>query len=142
MKITNLEYSSKEQVKNLKFNAENTKKVYRALASSFENITKEKFEVILKKIKKEFENQKIQQRTPNRVSHRRADKIRKKTIYHIEGKFIKPKVYEFIIESQGGTYIKELINGDNGRTTPSITEIFEIFGFPLECKKLDVLKIY
>jgi len=76
------------------------------------------------------------------VSHRRADKIRKKTIYHIEGKFIKPKVYEFIIESQGGTYIKELINGDNGRTTPSITEIFEIFGFPLECKKLDVLKIY
>jgi len=139
IKITNLEYSSKEQVKNLKFNAENTKKVYRALTSSFENIPKEKFEVLLKKIKKEFENQKIQQRTPNRVSHRRADKIREKKIFHIEGKFIKPKVYEFIIESQGGTYIKELVNGDNGRTTPSITEIF---GFPLECKKLDVLKIY
>ncbi len=139
IKITNLEYSSKEQVKNLKFNAENTKKVYRALTSSFENISKEKFEVILKKIQKEFLNQKIQQRKPNRVSHRRADKIREKKIYQIEGKFIKPKVYEFIIESQGGTYIKELINGDNGRTTPSITEIF---GFPLECKKLDVLKIY
>ncbi len=139
IKITNLEYSSKEQVKNLKFNAENTKKVYRALTSSFENIPKEKFEVLLKKIKKEFENQKIQQRTPNRVSHRRADKIREKKIYQIEGKFIKPKVYEFIIESQGGTYIKELVNGDNGRTTPSITGIF---GFPLECKKLDVLKIY
>jgi len=139
IKITNLEYSSKEQVKNLKVNAENTKKVYRALTSSFENISKEKFEVLLKKLKKEIENQNIQQRTPNRVSHRRADKIRKKKIYQIEGKFIKPKVYEFIIESQGGTYIKELINGDNGRTTPSITEIF---GFPLECKKLDVLKIY
>ena len=139
IKITNLEYSSKEQVKNLKVNAENTKKVYRALTSSFENISKEKFEVLLKKLKKEIENQNIQQRTPNRVSHRRADKIRKKNIYQIEGKFIKPKVYEFIIESQGGTYIKELINGDNGRTTPSITEIF---GFPLECKKLDVLKIY
>jgi len=139
IKITNLEYSSKEQVKNLKFNAENTKKVYKALTSSFESISKEKFEILLKKIKKEFENQKIQQRTPNRVSHRRADKIREKKIYQIEGKFIKPKIYEFIIESQGGTYIKELINGDNGRTTPSLTEIF---GFPLECKKLDVLKIY
>jgi tRNA pseudouridine synthase 10 len=73
------------------------------------------------------------------VSHRRADKIREKKIFQIEGKFIKPKVFEFIVEAQGGTYIKEIIHGDNGRTTPSFTEIF---GFPIECKKLDVLKIY
>lgn len=139
VKITNLGYSSKEQVKNLKSNAENTKKVYNALTSSNENVSKEKFEVLLKELKVSFENQKIQQRTPNRVSHRRADKIREKTIFQIEGKFIKPKVFEFIIEAQGGTYIKEIINGDNGRTTPSFTEIF---GFPIECKKLDVIKIY
>ncbi|MBY8986945.1 MAG: tRNA pseudouridine(54/55) synthase Pus10 [Candidatus Lokiarchaeota archaeon] len=139
VKISNLAYSTKEQVKNLKFNAENTKKVYKALTSSFENITKEKFETILNELKSAFENQKIQQRTPNRVSHRRADKIREKKIYQIEGKYIKPKIFEFIIEAQGGTYIKEIIHGDNGRTTPSFTDIF---GFPIECKKLDVLKIY
>ncbi|NVM16238.1 MAG: tRNA pseudouridine(54/55) synthase Pus10 [Candidatus Lokiarchaeota archaeon] len=139
VKITNLMYSSKEQVKNLKFNAQNTKKVYRALASSNENVTKEKFAILLNELKTSFENQKIQQRTPNRVSHRRADKIRDKTIFQIEGKFIKPKIFEFIIEAQGGTYIKEILNGDNGRTTPSFTEIF---GFPIECKKLDVIKIY
>ncbi len=139
VKITDLAYSSKEQVKNLKFNAENTKKVYRALTSSLENISKEKFETLLNELKITFENQKIQQRTPNRVSHRRADKIREKKIFQIEGKFIKPKVFEFIVEAQGGTYIKEIINGDNGRTKPSFTEIF---GFPIECKKLDVLKIY
>ena len=139
VKISELVYSSKEQVKNLKFNAENTKKVYRALTSSVENITKEKFETLLLKLKNTFENQKIQQRTPNRVSHRRADKIREKKIFQIEGKFIKPKVFEFIVEAQGGTYIKEIIHGDNGRTTPSFTEIF---GSPIECKKLDVLKIY
>jgi len=139
VQITNLVYSSKEQVKNLKFNAENTKKVYRALTSSFESITKEKFYSILNKLKDTFENQKVQQRTPNRVSHRRADKIREKKIYQIEGKFVKPKVFEFVVEAQGGTYIKEIIHGDNGRTTPSFTEIF---GFPIECKQLDVLKIY
>lgn len=139
VKITDLTYSSKEQVKNLKFNAENTKKVYRALISSLENITKEKFETILNKLKSTFENQKIQQRTPNRVSHRRVDKIREKSIFQIEGKFVKPKLFEFTIEAQGGTYIKEIITGDNGRTKPSFAEIF---GLPLECKKLDVIKIY
>jgi tRNA pseudouridine synthase 10 len=56
----------------------------------------------------------------------------------LEGKFIKPGKFEFLIETQGGTYVKELISGDNGRTTPSITEIF---GFSIVCKKLDVLKI-
>jgi tRNA pseudouridine synthase 10 len=138
IKITNLEYSNKLQVKNLKSNAENTKKIYRALASSSENITKENFEFTLNKLKTIFNNQKIQQRTPQRVSHRRADKIREKRVYQIDGKFIKPKVFEFVVEAQGGTYIKEIINGDNGRTTPSFTEIF---GFPIECKKLDVLEI-
>ncbi len=139
VKISELVYSSKEQVKNLKFNAENTKKVYKALTTSMENITKEKFEALLLKLKIALENQKIQQRTPKRVSHRRADKIREKKIFQIEGKFIKPRLFEFIVEAQGGTYIKEIIHGDDGRTTPSFTEIF---GSPIECKKLDVLKIY
>jgi tRNA pseudouridine synthase 10 len=138
VKISNLEYSNKPQVKELKFNAENTKKVYRALVSSSEGITKEKFEVKLNELKSIFGTQKIKQRTPNRVSHRRADKIREKKVYKIRGTFIKPKVFEFVIEAQGGTYIKELINGDDGRTTPSFTEIF---GFPIECKNLDVLEI-
>ncbi|MHA2287734.1 MAG: tRNA pseudouridine(54/55) synthase Pus10, partial [Promethearchaeota archaeon] len=136
--ISDLVYSSKEQVKNLKNNAENTKKVYRALTSSLEYVTKEQFESLMQKLKTSIEDQKIQQRTPKRVSHRRADKIREKKIFQIEGKFIKPKVFEFIVEAQGGTYIKELIHGDNGRTTPSFSEIF---GFPIECEKLDVLKI-
>lgn len=138
VKITNLGYSNKAQVKELKFNAENTKKVYRALVFSSEGITKEKFEVKLNELKSIFGTQKIKQRTPNRVSHRRADKIREKKVFQIMGKFIKPKVFEFVVEAQGGTYIKEIINGDDGRTTPSFTEIF---GFPIECKNLDVLEI-
>ena len=93
------------------------------------------FADILKNI---FENKELHQRTPYRVSHRRSDKVREKLIYKIEGKLIKPNLYEFIIETQGGTYIKELINGDEGRTTPSFSEIFKT---PLECKELDVLEI-
>ena len=139
IKVTDLKYGSKERVKNLKLNAENTKKVYKALVISKEKISKSNFDVVLKKLKSVYEKQKIQQRTPLRVSHRRADKIREKKVFRVEGKFIKPDVSEFIVEAQGGTYIKELINGDNGRTTPSFSDIY---GFSLECKKLDVIKIY
>ena len=139
IKVTDLKYSSKEQVKNLKLNAENTKKVYKALVISKEKISKGNFDDLLKKLKGVYEKQNLQQRTPLRVSHRRADKIREKKVFRVEGKFIKPDVSEFIVETQGGTYIKELISGDNGRTTPSFSDIY---GFSLECKKLDVLKIY
>ena len=138
IKVNDLQYSSKDQVKNLKLSAENTKKVYNAIVISKEAISKSQFDILLKKLKIVYEKQNLQQRTPVRVSHRRADKIREKKIFRVEGKFVKPNVSEFIVEAQGGTYIKELISGDNGRTTPSFSDIF---GFSLECKKLDVIQI-
>jgi len=90
IKVSDLKYSSKERVKNLKLNAENTKKVYEAIVISKEKISKDTFDVLLKKLKIVYEKQKLQQRTPIRVSHRRADKIREKKIFSVEGKFIKP----------------------------------------------------
>ncbi|MFX1377520.1 MAG: tRNA pseudouridine(54/55) synthase Pus10 [Promethearchaeota archaeon] len=138
VRIYNLKYSSKKEVIRLKKEAKNTKKVYKAIIKSESKLNKEEFDQKVILLKQVFENKKIRQRTPYRVSHRRSDKVRQKLIYNIEGKLIKPKLYEFMIETQGGTYIKELINGDNGRTSPSFSEIFNT---PLECKELDVLEI-
>ena len=138
VKISDLKYSSKKEVVKLKTEAKNTKKVYKATVKSEKRLNKEDFNQKLIILKKIFENQEIHQRTPHRVSHRRSDKVRVKLIYKIEGNLIKPNIFEFKIETQGGTYIKELINGDEGRTTPSFSEIFKI---PLECKELDVLEI-
>ncbi len=138
IKIQNLRYSTKKEVINIKNGAKDTRKVYRAKVKANKKISKEMFERKVIQLKKIFEHQEIRQRTPHRVSHRRADKIRKKFIFKIEEKFIKANIFEFTIETQGGTYIKELINGDNGRTTPSFSEIFDI---PLICKELDVLEI-
>ncbi|MFX1345471.1 MAG: tRNA pseudouridine(54/55) synthase Pus10 [Promethearchaeota archaeon] len=138
VKIRNLRYSNKKEVIRFKTEAKNTKKVYRSLVESTIKISKGEFEEKLSKLKNTFENQQIHQRTPFRVSHRRADKIRGKIIYHIEGKQVKSNLFEFKIETQGGTYIKELINGDNGRTSPSFADIFKT---PLTCKELDVIEI-
>jgi tRNA pseudouridine synthase 10 len=64
--------------------------------------------------------------------------VRKKIIYNIVGEYLKPDLFKFIIETQGGTYIKELINGDNQRTVPSFSEIFKD---NLNCVELDVIDI-
>jgi len=138
VRIYNLKYSNKKEVIKIKTEAKNTKKIYKAIIKSESKLNKEEFNQKVILLKNIFENKKLHQRTPYRVSHRRSDKVREKLIYKIEGKLIKPNLYEFIIETQGGTYIKELINGDEGRTTPSFSEIFKT---PLECKELDVLEI-
>jgi tRNA pseudouridine synthase 10 len=138
VKVLNLKYSNKKEVIRLKAESKNIKKVYKAVVQAQNKITKELFEEKLSDLRKVFENQEILQRTPLRVAHRRADKVRKKNIYKIGGKYIKSNLFEFTIETQGGTYIKELVNGDDGRTSPSFSEIFE---FSLVCKNLDVVDI-
>jgi tRNA pseudouridine synthase 10 len=138
VKIHDLKFSNKKEVIKIKSNAKNTKKIYKVIVKAKNKIKKEKFHQKLLELKEIFENKEIHQRTPHRVSHRRSDKIREKEIYSIEGKIIKSNKFEFQIETQGGTYIKELINGDEGRTSPSFSEIFEM---PLVCKELDVIEI-
>lgn len=139
IKIIDLSFSNKDKVKMLKINAENTRKTYRAIVRAETPLDKLNFNSLLNSLKHKLENQQIEQRTPNRVSHRRADKYRKKMVYSIQGYYLKSNKFEFIIDTQGGTYIKELINGDNGRTIPSFSDIF---GINLQCDELDVLKIY
>jgi tRNA pseudouridine synthase 10 len=67
----------------------------------------------------------IQQRTPERVAHRRADKIRERKVLDIE--CVGEQDGQFILEVLGeaGLYIKELISGDQGRTIPSLAEILQ-----------------
>jgi tRNA pseudouridine synthase 10 len=91
----------------------------------------------MKKIKEGIEGKVIGQFTPKRVEKRRVKKVRKRRIYAVEfGEDEEGQYAE--IEAEAGTYIKELINGDEGRTKPSFSEIL---GRPLECKKLIVIAI-
>jgi len=67
----------------------------------------------------------IQQRTPERVAHRRADKIRERKVLDIG--FVGEQDGRFVVEVLGeaGLYIKELVSGDSGRTIPSLAEILK-----------------
>ncbi|MBI4362065.1 MAG: tRNA pseudouridine(54/55) synthase Pus10, partial [Euryarchaeota archaeon] len=83
----------------------------------------------------------IRQRTPTRVSHRRADKVRERRVHHIvlqlptgEG----PRVWEVEVFCEGGLYVKELFSGDGGRTEPSLSGLL---GVAAEVESLDVLEV-
>jgi len=78
------------------------------------------------------------QKTPLRVLHRRADLTREKYIYEVKVKKLSPKKAEMKVRCQGGLYVKELVTGDEGRTTPSVSEILKNRAKPI---KLDVLNV-
>jgi len=139
VQIGDLRITNKSEVIKIKKESEETRKCYKAIIKTYNSLKFKDFEEILTTLKHTLENQTISQRTPIRVVHRRADKIREKKIFKIEGKYIESNLFEFIIESQGGTYIKELISGDEGRTKPSFAEIFT---FPVDCIELDVIEIF
>ncbi|ELQ75017.1 putative pseudouridylate synthase [Trachipleistophora hominis] len=79
----------------------------------------------------------IMQKTPLRVLHRRTNIIRPKeiTITKIE-KF--QQYLQLTIQSSAGTYIKEFITGDFGRTVPSLASLLRCW---CDCLELDVLEV-
>lgn len=134
----NLEIVPRSEIMNLKSSGEKTTKTYSAFVESEQEISKELFDKIMKEAAINLKNKIIDQRTPTRVSHRRADKVRQKKVYGISGDWVDSRHFQYTIEAMGGTYIKELISGDSGRTNPSLSEIF---GTSMVCKKLDVINV-
>ena len=75
---------------------------------------------------KKYSNVKINQKTPSRVIYLRTDKLRERIIRSIEVKQTNGKQLVLIIKAEAGTYIKEFITGDNGRTTPNLKDDLDI----------------
>ncbi len=80
----------------------------------------------------------IRQRTPQRVAHRRADRVRERRLLEAKGTLHSPSQAELELRSEGGLYIKELISGDEGRTVPSLTATV---GVPARVIELDVIEV-
>ena len=73
---------------------------------------------------------KLAQRTPERVAHRRSDLIRKRTVFEAHSPFIElnengQREIEFTLRCESGTYVKETIHGDSGRTQPSVAALIK-----------------
>ncbi|NLV09915.1 tRNA pseudouridine(54/55) synthase Pus10 [Halomicrobium mukohataei] len=64
----------------------------------------------------------IEQRTPQRVDHRRADITRTRDVYDIAGELDDARHADIEVHGAGGLYVKELISGDEGRTQPNLAD--------------------
>jgi tRNA pseudouridine synthase 10 len=62
----------------------------------------------------------VEQYTPRRVDHRRANLTRTREVYAADGALDDPRHATVEIHGAGGLYVKELVSGDEGRTEPSL----------------------
>ncbi len=112
-------WADRPEVETLKSNKAHKK--YRILVEVEGELSADEFANALESLK----GVTIQQRTPERVAHRRADKIRERKVLDIG--LVGEQDGRFVVEVLGeaGLYIKELVSGDSGRTIPSLAEILK-----------------
>jgi len=108
-------------------------KTYTALVRLGAEVTEEK----LKSVLKELEGS-IDQRTPNRVSHRRADKLRVRKVHSADLIEVAGNLARINIRGDSGLYIKELISGDGGRTRPNLAQALRVDAIVEELDVIDV----
>ncbi|WP_122089024.1 tRNA pseudouridine(54/55) synthase Pus10 [Halalkalicoccus subterraneus] len=113
VEVEGLELATHEMVERVK--GLEASKTYRMDVKFAEPVEPEDFEKALR----ELDGATIEQDTPQRVSHRRADLTRVREVYEISGELRDPEHGELTIHGAGGLYVKELVSGDAGRTDPS-----------------------
>ncbi|MEA2052096.1 MAG: tRNA pseudouridine(54/55) synthase Pus10 [Euryarchaeota archaeon] len=130
VEVLEFQYVKREAVAKIK-NAK-VDKTYRAVVSLKTDVLEEDLRSALDNLIGAV----IEQRTPLRVVHRRADLVRKRKVY--DARLVSFEVPIVELKCDGGLYIKELISGDNGRTIPSLSELL---GTEAEVKELDVVDV-
>jgi tRNA pseudouridine synthase 10 len=70
----------------------------------------------------------LAQRTPERVAHRRADLVRRRKVIETTEPLVETMddgqtEVEFTLRCESGTYVKETVHGDGGRTQPSVAAL-------------------
>ena len=130
--FNNLHFVQREAVE--RYKAAASDKIYHVHVKAEGKVNKE--EVI--NVALSFKDVNIDQRTPRRVEHRRADLVRKRRIHWCKAEQISDDSFDLELETDSGTYVKEFVSGDEGRSVPSFSERL---GVQCKVETLDVLAI-
>ena len=133
VEVDGLRAATAEEVPRLK--DERAEKTYRALVALDAPVDESK---LLKALSNLVAGP-IAQRTPTRVSHRRADRRRERRVRSCDIIRRDGPLVELAIRAEAGTYVKEFLHGDGGRTTPSLAELL---GIGCTVRELDVLDVH
>ena len=110
-------WADRKTVQSLK--SDKAHKKYRILVETDSPVAPDEFRAALDQLK----GVTIRQRTPNRVSHRRADLVRERQVLDIGCTGTQDGRFWVEVVGEAGLYIKELISSDSGRTQPSLAQI-------------------
>ncbi|MHA1331804.1 MAG: tRNA pseudouridine(54/55) synthase Pus10, partial [Candidatus Hodarchaeales archaeon] len=130
-------YTSRTKVRELKTRSTLTAKAYRAKVTLNPPITID--DNAISYVTKELTTNTIQQRTPHRVAHRRADKIRTRRVREFKFEKISSNELVVYVLCDGGLYVKELISGDEGRTNPNLSDLLKTQAIVSELDVIEVL---
>jgi tRNA pseudouridine synthase 10 len=133
IQVSGLRYSSRDEVVRIK-NSTNSKS-YRTVVRSQSPIDVAR----MRDASLILTGKDIYQRTPLRVTGSRSDLVRKRRVMDCHLESVSNLEAVLKIRAESGTYIKELINGDSGRTEPNLSKLY---GQDLEVKELDVIWIH
>ena len=86
----------------------------------------------------DIKNLKLQQKTPIRVLHRRTLATRERTVHSLRAEFADSHHFRLLLSTQAGTYIKEFVHGDFGRTQPNLCGLM---GREVDILTLDVEEV-
>jgi len=129
VKVDNLKIVDKNKVVELK-QAEAPKTYMATISGDFDERDVEKIDTS-KPIN-------IKQETPSRIS-RRPEKVRDRSIHQMSVEELEKDSAVVKIKADAGTYMKEFIEGDYGKTKPSLSSIL---GKEVNCSELDVIQVH
>ena len=132
VEVEGLRPSTREEVRKIK--DATPEKEYRVQVSIHGKVNKGRVDEVLRT----FNRTRIVQRTPVRVSHRRADLKRERYIVYVVLEELQDDRMTLRLRTESGTYVKEFVHGDEGRTEPNLSEML---GVPCTVDALDVIGI-
>jgi tRNA pseudouridine synthase 10 len=132
VEVEGLRYATYEMVERVK--ELDASKTYRMDVTFDEPVT----EAALADAIERLDGATIEQRTPERVAHRRADLVRQRVVHSMTGERTEPDRAELTVHGAGGLYVKELVSGDGGRTEPSLSGVL---GVDAAVTHLDVVAV-
>jgi len=132
VEVIGLRPSSRDEVRKVK--AASPNKTYRVDVAIHGKVDEAKINEVLQS----FKRIRITQQTPVRVAHRRADIAREREIIDLHLEELGEASFTFVVRTEAGTYVKEFVHGDNGRTKPNLSEAL---GVPCEVRALDVIEV-
>uniref|UniRef100_A0A665TNH3 tRNA pseudouridine(55) synthase n=1 Tax=Echeneis naucrates TaxID=173247 RepID=A0A665TNH3_ECHNA len=120
IRVRDLQVVSREAMSRMKEGEEEKTKSYTALIWTQKPIRSEDITFI-----DDIKELTLDQKTPLRVLHRRALAVRQRVIHSMNTRFLDPHHFYLGLKTQAGTYIKEFVHGDFGRTNPNLCQLLK-----------------